>query len=448
MCENLVTVPSPQSAPLDWAAILDGLSDAVFVTRPDSTIQFANASAARILGYAPGELLGRSWMDLVSSIDALSLLGFEGLSQPEVFENMMVTLENVGGEPLTFVVSGTRFVRDELLVLSCRLAGSIQNELAETTRWAAALLEKTDELERARGVLTAANADLRAAQREVSASARLAGMAEIASEILHNVGNVLNSVGVSTALVRDALCDDKLASLSRVVALLENQPDLSAFFTQDPRGHKVLPFLRRAVEALEEQQSTVRSEVGAMARRVEHLKAIVARQRRFANAPPLVEKCDIHELLAETCRLVVPESEDGLVELKVDCAAVGKMEVDRHRLTRIVTSLLSNARKSVLASGCTPKRIEIGAHVVEPDDLWCIVFADNGVGIRPEHLEKVFEHGFTTQAGGEGFGLHEASNLASELGGRIACRSEGMEAGATFVLYLPLTPSPDSLRLP
>jgi signal transduction histidine kinase len=67
-----------------------------------------------------------------------------------------------------------------------------------------------------------------------------------------------------------------------------------------------------------------------------------------------------------------------------------------------------------------------------------IVVSDNGVGIAPETLVRVFEHGFTTKKDGHGFGLHGAALTAQELGGTLSAASEGPGRGATFTLDLPL----------
>jgi signal transduction histidine kinase len=63
---------------------------------------------------------------------------------------------------------------------------------------------------------------------------------------------------------------------------------------------------------------------------------------------------------------------------------------------------------------------------------------DNGVGIQPNHLAKIFAHGFTTRAEGHGFGLHSSANAASEMGGKLTVASEGFDCGATFTLEIPL----------
>jgi signal transduction histidine kinase len=72
-----------------------------------------------------------------------------------------------------------------------------------------------------------------------------------------------------------------------------------------------------------------------------------------------------------------------------------------------------------------------------------ISVTDNGVGIRPEHLTHIFEHGFTTRKDGHGFGLHSGAIAAKEMGGSLAVYSAGPDQGATFTLSLPLHQEPE-----
>jgi len=66
---------------------------------------------------------------------------------------------------------------------------------------------------------------------------------------------------------------------------------------------------------------------------------------------------------------------------------------------------------------------------------------DNGIGIPPENMGRIFNHGFTTRDSGHGFGLHSAALAAQELGGSLRAESDGPGRGATFVLELPLAPA-------
>ena len=74
-----------------------------------------------------------------------------------------------------------------------------------------------------------------------------------------------------------------------------------------------------------------------------------------------------------------------------------------------------------------------------PEHNVTVSIADNGVGIAPENLTRIFAHGFTTRKDGHGFGLHSGALAAQEMGGTLTAESEGPGRGATFTLTLPIS---------
>src|SRR6185295_18193858 len=89
-----------------------------------------------------------------------------------------------------------------------------------------------------------AEAELATTHKELLDTSRQAGMAEVATGVLHNVGNVLNSVNVASTCVADSLRKSKAANLSKIVVLLrEHEAALGEFFTKDPKGKQLLPYL-------------------------------------------------------------------------------------------------------------------------------------------------------------------------------------------------------------
>jgi signal transduction histidine kinase len=110
--------------------------------------------------------------------------------------------------------------------------------------------------------------------------------------------------------------------------------------------------------------------------------------------------------------------------------------VDRHKVLQILVNLIRNAKYACDESGRNDKQVILRIEAV-PEGV-AIEVIDNGVGIAPEVMDRLFTHGFTTRKSGHGFGLHSASLAAAELGGRLTAASEGAGKGATFRLTLPL----------
>jgi signal transduction histidine kinase len=286
--------------------------------------------------------------------------------------------------------------------------------------------------------------ELEAVHNQLLATARLAGMAEIATNVLHNVGNVLNSVNVSAGIVSERLRSSKLKGLVRAVRLMdEHASDLGAFLTHDAKG-KLLPgYLRELAPVLEAEHAGMADELGALSKSVDHIKEIVAAQQSYAGAPHIVESVKLDELLSEALRLNAGALTRHKVEVVTDIAELPELPLDRHRLLQIIVNLISNAKHAL--DGVTGRSpcIRLAAALVDARTLRISV-GDNGEGIAPENLTRIFAHGFTTRKGGHGFGLHSCVVAAQEMGGRLSANSDGPGQGASFTLLLPIDTSEHS----
>jgi signal transduction histidine kinase len=293
---------------------------------------------------------------------------------------------------------------------------------------------------------------LRDAQAELMASARRAGMAEIASGVLHNVGNVLNSVNVSAGLIQERLRESPLQGLAPAVALLQvHAADLGAFLTQDPRGRLLPGYLHELAGVLAAEHGALTAELDTLARSVDHIKQVVATQQSYAGAPRLIESLPLEVLIDDALRMNADSLARHGIPVVKDVSALPPLPLDRHRLLMILVNLISNAKHAMRAAGGGAARggapcLRISAALAEggPADAarrLRISVADNGEGIAPEHLTKVFSHGFTTRRDGHGFGLHTCALAAREMGGSLAAHSAGRGQGATFTLELPIGPA-------
>ncbi|MFL5348204.1 MAG: two-component system sensor histidine kinase NtrB [Hyalangium sp.] len=274
---------------------------------------------------------------------------------------------------------------------------------------------------------------------------RQAGMAEVATGVLHNVGNTLNSVNISTGLVMDRLRQSRVSNLARAVQLLrEHTADVPSFLTQDPRGQKLPDYLTAVSEQLQEERDALLQEMRALSEGVDHIKSIVSMQQRHASTAGMREEVAMPALIDEALRLHAASFEQLGIRIERDYASVPPLSVDRHKLLQILVNLLSNARHALMESPREDKRLSIGIRRDPDGGRVLIEVTDNGVGIAPENLTRLFTQGFTTKKTGHGFGLHISALAAAELQGRLTCSSPGPGQGATFTLELPLAAGPES----
>ncbi|SPE62915.1 putative Histidine kinase [Verrucomicrobia bacterium] len=285
--------------------------------------------------------------------------------------------------------------------------------------------------------------ELKKSQGDLLNASRLAGMAEVASSVLHNVGNVLNSVNVSVTLLSDGIRQSKLAALSRVAAVMrEHADDLGAFITRDPKGRLMLHYLEQLAEHLLQEQSTLLGELEALRKNVDHIKDIICMQQHYAQVSGVQEAVQLAELVEDAVRMSTAAI--GLHEIQIIRefvpASLPEITVEKHKVLQILINLIHNAKHACDNFGREDKRLTV--RVTSNHEQVEISLADNEVGIPPENLARIFNHGFTTRRKGHGFGLHSGALAAQEMGGTLTAHSDGLGQGATFTLRLPLTANP------
>jgi PAS domain S-box-containing protein len=287
-----------------------------------------------------------------------------------------------------------------------------------------------------------AETTLEETHKRLAHTSRMAGMAEVATDILHNVGNVLNSVNVSCSMVMERLQESPATNLARIPQMLRDQAGkLDAFLTTDPKGKKIPDYLGTLAKSIEEQRTFALGELNQLRRHIDHIKQVVAMQQNYAKVAGLEEQVEVGNLIEDALHINASALDRHRVELQRDLEPVPPLLVDKHKVLQILVNLVSNAKYAVSAVERPDKIMTVRIRRAGLDRIQ-IQIADNGIGIAPENLARVFAHGFTTRPDGHGFGLHSGALAAKELGGSLTVQSAGPGHGATFTLELPLKHSP------
>lgn len=290
-----------------------------------------------------------------------------------------------------------------------------------------------------------AEAKLDQIHKELLDSSRRAGMAEVATNVLHNVGNVLNSVNVSSGLVAEYVRNSRVHSLGKISTLLmEHQTDIGQFVTADPRGKHLPAYIKNLWEAIAAEQRTILKETESLCKNIEHIKDIVSTQQSYAKVSGMTETLPLVELLEDALRMNSGTLERHTVSLERDYQIRPNATIDKHKVIQILVNLIKNASAACVESGRVDKMITL--RVTGEGERILISVTDNGVGIPAENLTRIFSHGFTTRKDGHGFGLHSGALAAKEIGGALRVHSAGSGKGATFTLELPRSPIPGAAQ--
>ena len=284
--------------------------------------------------------------------------------------------------------------------------------------------------------LAASLGNLRDTQARLVDASRKAGRADVAIEVLHSVGNVLNSVNVSAALARDVVARSRTNNLPKVVeVVMQHRDAFSAFVRDDARGQKLPDYLAQLAEVVVRDNRAVTAELESLAKNVDHIRLIVASQQERVRPSDVIEAFDVAGLLDDALRIA--HYDEQAIAVTRRCDELPPASLDRHKLLQILIVLLANARDAVMARDHSDRRIAIHARRGATGDLE-ITVEDNGCGFDPGQLEQMFSLGFTTKPTGRGIGLHYSACAARELKGNLTAQSAGVGTGASFLLALPL----------
>ena len=315
--------------------------------------------------------------------------------------------------------------------------GALRQEIEGHERTEAKLERKTRLLETEIEERKQIEAEMEKMHSLLLTASRKAGMAEVATGVLHNIGNVLNGVDLSLTALTDQLNGRRADRLERIAQVLSEHSDhLASFLNEDPKGKLIPEFLNQLVKEKSAERTSLLEECRALRKSVEHVKEVVAMQQDHATRIcGLEELTDLQELAREASRITAPEFEQQHVTLAHEFAAVPAIRVDKHRLLQILVNLLKNAAAACGASEGPAKQVTLRLNSSARDSATLEV-EDNGIGIPAENLSRLFGQGFTTRANGHGFGLHSSALIAKEIGAKLTAHSEGVGRGALFRLEL------------
>ncbi|MBC8094930.1 MAG: PAS domain S-box protein [Akkermansiaceae bacterium] len=288
--------------------------------------------------------------------------------------------------------------------------------------------------------LKEAEAQLETAHQRLLETSRLAGMAEVATDVLHNVGNVLNSVNISCSLTIDRVRTSKMASLAKVSTLLqENHGRLGEFFTCDVRGQQLPDYLKALAEHLRGDQTLLLTELEQLLKHIDHIKQIVAMQQSYAKVAGVKELITANQLMEDALHINAAALVRHDVHVKRVFSETPTISTEKHKVLQILVNLIRNAKYAMDDAKRQHKLLTLV--IATEGDHVKIEVIDNGIGIPAENLTRIFRHGFTTRKNGHGFGLHSSALAVKELGGSLEVHSDGTGTGAKFTLLLPLTPA-------
>lgn len=279
---------------------------------------------------------------------------------------------------------------------------------------------------------------LNALNHQLISTARLAGMAEVATCVLHNVGNVLNSINVSAQILLERDTSTKAAALTQFVDLLQShKKKLDVFIKTNPIGQILPEYIKEFADYWKYENNFIHKEIESLNTKVQHIKSIVAMQQTLSKSASMIEKVQINDLLDDALSINSESIEKNGITIERDYAKIPPFDADKVKILQALVNILKNGFEALIESHNGEKKLTIRTKIEDPGYV-NIEISDNGIGIKAENLTSIFSYGFSTKEKGHGFGLHSSALTIQEAGGTLKAYSEGIDQGATFVLRMPL----------
>ncbi len=279
-------------------------------------------------------------------------------------------------------------------------------------------------------------AQLKKAQDELIDNAHKAGMADIATTTLHNVGNILNSVKTSTQMVNDTIKNSSIDGLEKANNLLrENIESIEEFIINSPKGKKLMQYYLLLEEGFVKEHDTTIKHLNRLNDMVSAIEEVILTQQNYAGTASLIEAYDLSEIVEDVLMIQSGIIKSHKITIEKYFDSVPKITVQKTKLVHIIVNLIKNAKEALFQAPTNERCLTF--KIGSSDEAVFLKVTDTGTGIAKENLEKIFSHGFTTKEDGHGFGLHSSANYMNEMGGRMWAESEVKTKGSTFILRFP-----------
>ena len=392
--------------------VLRSMADSLLVIDANLTIGSVNPSLMELLGYEEEELVGQS----------PSLIFGEEFAQGSIIENLLLQ-GSVSGIESSFLTHDGRSI-------PISVSGSMMQD--EQGQFQGLVCVAQDITERKR----MEEEKLQLHEQLVDTSRQL-GMAEVASDVLHNVGNVLNSINVSIGVITDLLKNSMVGDVSRISQLFhKHREDLGNYFTTNPKGKQIPAYLEKLSSQLVEEQHAAIAELDRLRENAHHAQQCVASQQDLAKVTGITEPVSVVALMEEAIAVNQEWLEGGQINVIREFEEIPLLIVDKRQVLEVVVDVIRNACQAM--ASVSMKQLVVRAKLIPgPPDSVCLEIEDSGVGLAAEDLTKIFGQGHNTKEGMRGMSLHSGALVAKNLGGALRAYSEGIGHGATFSLELP-----------
>jgi len=275
---------------------------------------------------------------------------------------------------------------------------------------------------------------LKDTQQLLMENAHQAGMAEVAANVLHNLGNALNSINTSTEIIHAIHQESPFPLLEKIANLLRHhQEDIDTFFTKDQTGKKVPAALMEVTQSLHKLRSNIGQEIHVLQNHVTRLRQLINAQQEYVSVDGAVFEGHVSSCLEEALQIERLNLEKNRVEVERDYQNLPVIKLQKSKLLRVLIHLINYANDAMAKQPSRRLRLTIrqSGHQAQ------IQIRDSSNGLTQENLRILFHQNFSGDLKSQQWSLHYCATAATEMGGSLQADST-LGQGSVFTLSLPI----------
>jgi len=281
-------------------------------------------------------------------------------------------------------------------------------------------------------------ARLTESQDAVVRASRHAGMAEVAANVLHNVGNTLTNSIVLTSDIQSTLRGSRTAGLGKAIDMVkQHESDLPLFLAEDAKGKQLPAYLIKAGDAVVAEHAALVSDVEKLERSLAAVQDIIRAQQSVDGPTEVLQSVDMHDVIYGALAVIEP----SFLRHRVRCTCTVPSDIrtmlDRSKFQQVLLNIVTNGVQACKLASEQHRFVHIEAGFADAERIFVEV-RDGGMGFDEQRKTKLFTQGYTTREDGHGLGLHYCANAVRQMNGTITASSDGPGLGATFRIELPL----------
>lgn len=264
------------------------------------------------------------------------------------------------------------------------------------------------------------------------------GRFEIASDVLHDIGNAIVGIGSNLTRMRRSLDQHSNDNLTKLAGFFSVQQALIAGALGDVKAAAVVNMLNSMVETQNVQRENIIRSISEQTNIITHVQEILHIQRQYVNGQAAQDRRHINlRSVIEDCLSMQHASMEkrGIAVTKEVPEQVPPIIGDRTRLMQVILNILKNSMEAIDIAGSEK---DIFVRLMVADGLLTLQIRDNGCGFDEATGQRIFDRGFTTKSSGTGLGLHNCRSIIQSHAGDISISSEGRGRGSLTTITFKL----------